>query len=180
MKFWKAIISSAVVFFAVIGTFIYTSCERDPCQNVTCLNGGSCNGGACRCPSAWEGATCNQKVTDRFVGYYAGFTGCNQGAQIIDTVFIVGNIYKNPTTLRIIQKTHPLDTLFGNVVSTESTYSVVIPDKVANKYNKKYHLTLQSDKTVTLYTYETDARIPGDSINVQCNFLGVKQPGSPW
>ena len=175
MKFWKTIFSTAVFFIAITGVIVYTSCEKDPCTNVSCLNGGSCKTGVCVCPSSFEGPTCNQRVIDRFLGYYAGYTGCNSGAQVIDTIFIVQHNPKKNLEVRVIQKIHPLDTLYGTVSSNESTYSISFPDKVAEKYHKYYHITLQSDQSLLMYTYERDARVPGDSVVTQCNFVGTKQ-----
>ncbi|NDC42434.1 MAG: hypothetical protein EBZ77_12950, partial [Chitinophagia bacterium] len=114
------------------------------------------------------------KVIDRYIGYYAGFTGCNSGAQIIDTIFIQQYTPKDNLKVAIRQKSVPGVILVGTVSSNESTYSISIPDSTGSKYYKAFHITLQNDKSLTLYSYERDSTIAGVTSVNQCNFVGVK------
>lgn len=174
MRIWKSVLMTAALFSAFTATVLYTSCEKDPCVNVSCQNGGSCNGGACVCPTGFEGPTCESKTVTRFVGGYAGFTSCNNGAMVIDTVWIYANVPKNPAGVSVLQKLHDDNLLVGTVNSNVSTYAITIPDVVKANYYKKYNVTLQSDNKLTLDTYERDARVPGDTVINHCIFVGYK------
>lgn len=175
MKFWKPIFLASSLFLTFAGVVLYSSCEKDPCVNVNCQNGGSCNNGVCKCPTGYEGPTCATASIDRFVGYYAGYTQCNEGAEVIDTVFITPYGSKNVSEVYVEQKTLPHDMLLGTVSSNETTYSLLIPDKIATNYYKKYHITLQSDNKLILDTYEQDYTTPGDTIINHCIFTGFKK-----
>jgi hypothetical protein len=174
MKFWKPVLLTTALFSAFTATLLYSSCEKDPCVNVSCKNGGSCNGGACVCPTGYEGPTCETKMVARFVGVFAGYSTCNNGAMVIDTVWIYDNIPRNPAGVSLLQKLHDDDLLTGTVNNNVSTYAISIPDVVAANYYKKYHVTLQSDDKLTLDTYERDARVPGDTVINHCIFVGNK------
>ncbi len=174
MKFIKSILLTAATFVAFTGVVLYSSCEKDPCSGVSCKNGGSCAMGACKCPSGFEGPTCSTQSIDRFKGVFAGYKQCNNGAQTIDTVFIIGDLPKKVANVLVTQKSEPSDQLSGTVFSTESTYSLTIPDKVKTNYYKKYHITLQSDNKLILDTYERDYTTPGDTAVNHCIFTGFK------
>ncbi len=174
MKFWKPVLLTTLLFSAFTALVTYTSCEKDPCTNISCNNGGSCNAGACKCPTGFEGATCDTKVTTRFVGTYVGITTCNMGAYIIDTVFITDNVARKPTTVKAIQKTHPYDTLYGTVSVNETTYAITFPDIVFSKFRKKITATLQSDKTLVFNTYVYDSTNINVIEETKCIFNGAK------
>lgn len=173
MKFWKPVLLTFTLFSAITSAIVYSGCEKDPCIDVKCENGGSCKRGVCSCPTGFEGATCADRMTKRFLGYYAGYSVCNNGAEIIDTIFLY-EVPKKTTNLSMIQKTHKYDTLTATVSSNESTYNLFIPDKIATNYSKVYHITLQSDKTLILNSYERDLRTPGDTVYNTCFFSGTK------
>ena len=174
MKFWKPILLTTAFFASFTSILLYSSCEKDACVGVTCANGGSCSLGACKCPTGFEGPTCATPSVSRFVGYYAGFTTCNNGAQTIDTVFISPVSLKMVNSTYVVQKSHVYDVLVGTISSDESTYSIVIPDKNLPFYYKKYHVTLQSDNKLIMDTYERDYTTPGDTVINHCIFTGFK------
>lgn len=176
MKFWKPVLLTAFSFLSIATIIVYSSCEKNPCNGVSCSNGGSCNNGVCKCPSGYEGPTCGTLTTARYAGVYAGFTQCNNGAYLIDTVWVTDKIYKFPTRVHVVQKSHIDDLLIGTVSSNESTYSVSIPNKVQDNWTKVYHMTLQSDSKLVLDIYEHDGRVDDDSIVNKCNFVGFKVP----
>lgn len=174
MKFWKTVLLTTCLFFGFSSLVLYTSCEKDPCAKVTCLNGGSCNIGACKCPTAFEGPTCATQMISRFIGYYAGYSTCNNGAELIDTVFIYGNVPHQNATVLAVLKSHPYEPMYGVVTNNETTYSMSIPDLLMVNYYKMYHITLQSDSKLILNTYERDTRVPGDTVINKCTFIGTK------
>ena len=174
MKVWKTILLTATFFVAFAGILLYSSCEKNPCDNVSCEHGGSCNNGACYCPTGYEGPTCGMKSTSRFTGYYPGFSSCNNGAEIIDTLFITGDIPNQALTVKITQKTQPGVVLYGTISTNQTTYALFIPDKVDTNYTKTYHITLQSDNKLTLNTTEVDSTTPGAGFVNKCVFVGFK------
>ena len=174
MKFWKPALLTSAFFLAIIGTVFYTSCEQDKCTGITCYNGGSCNNGVCSCPTGYEGPTCSTMVITRFLGAYAGFSSCNNGAQIIDTVFVYQDYPKKNTSVKVIQKSHPADTLHGYVTSNETTYQMFLSDITYVNYDKSFHVTLQSDNSLVLNAYEADYTNPADTIKNSCVFVGTK------
>lgn len=63
--------------------------ERNECNSNPCRNGGTCLDGykrfSCRCPTNWEGPTCDENVNECAV--YAGTgLGCQNGATCIDNL----------------------------------------------------------------------------------------------
>ena len=175
MKFWKTILLTTTLFMSFTTILLYTSCEKNACNGVSCANGGSCIGGACHCPTGYEGPTCALKSTSRFTGVYAGFTSCNNGAEVIDTVFISGDLPHQPLTVLVVQKTHPGDGLYGTISTDETTYALNIPDKSDTGYTKTYHVTLQADSKLTLNTTEVDSTTPGAGFVNKCIFVGFKK-----
>ena len=174
MKLWKSVLLTSSIFIATAGLITYTSCEKDPCTNVECQNGGSCNGGACRCPTGYDGPTCQTKTTDHFAGTYAGFTECNNSAQVIDSIFITGNVNHAPLTVMVVQKQHPTDVLYGTVNINETTFELNFPDEVTTKHRKTYHATLQSNNKLVFDTYEYDTTTMAGPITTKCTFVGTK------
>jgi len=173
MKFWKQTLLTTIVFLGITSTVLYTACEKDGCVNVSCQNGGSCAAGVCRCPSGYEGTSCETLSRVRYLGIYGGYTTCNGAGLVIDSVYIYqGN--GDLSSVRVTQRMHPLDTLDGEVMLTQGTYSIVIATTSMSHYFKKYSLTLQDDKKVSLFTDEEDYQNPADTIINKCNFLGTK------
>jgi hypothetical protein len=179
MKFLKLTLLTTLLFTAFVIIFSNSSCERNACNNVTCFNGGSCNKGICRCELGYEGPQCQTLSTSRYIGGYAGYTECDNGAQTIDSVFITQDT-KAINYVYVAFKSILPKSLHGYVSSNESTYSILIPsDSINNgvlKYLKVYTVTLQNDKSLSLHTYETDYRqLAGpDTIIHKCDFFGTK------
>src|SRR5438046_575325 len=86
MKFWKHTLLSAVAFIGIATTVLYTACEKDSCTDLKCKNGGACAEGFCRCVTGFEGAECELKIANRFIGTYYGYTHCNSDPSILDTL----------------------------------------------------------------------------------------------
>jgi hypothetical protein len=173
MKVWKLTAYTSLIFAAFISIMLYTACERNPCDNVTCFNGGSCGSGICNCPSGYEGAQCQTLSRDRFTGLYVGYTKCNDGAEVSDTVYISGDV-NNVNFAYIGYKYLGTDILHGYISNTVSTYSIIIPSDSSTNYLQQYTLTLQSDTVLSINVFTHDYRNPNDSIVAQCNFLGTK------
>lgn len=178
MKFWRQILVTASLFTAIISAAVLTSCEKNSCDGVTCLNGGSCGSGVCTCPAGYEGAQCEFKSIDRFLGIYGGYTTCNNGAHIIDTVTIVP-ANRGPLTVDVYLESIYPKVLQGYVSNNESTYSIVITNNDSAKagsleYLRYFTITLQADKSLKIHKYERDYTNEIDTFSYSCEFLGVK------
>ena len=180
MKIWKLTLLTGLLFAAIMSAVFYTSCVQDACNNVTCFHGGACGNGVCRCPTGYEGPTCQTLSTDRFIGGYAGYTSCNNTQQVIDTAFItVGdaintvNIKLNSISPKILQ---------GYVNNNASTYSIIVTnnDSSLNNsifYQRIFTVTLQNDKSLSIHEYEYNIFNTAsglDTIANNCTFLGFK------
>jgi hypothetical protein len=61
--------------YSILGLFIamaVQSCDNNPCKQIECKNNGTCREGACACPSGYEGIYCENKASDKFIGYWDG------------------------------------------------------------------------------------------------------------
>ena len=179
MKFWKPVLLSVSLLCALLTTIVYTACEKNPCNNVTCMNGGSCSNGACRCPTGWENTQCQNRTIDRYIGTYGGFSTCNNGAQTIDTAFITfdgGAI--NTVSVRL--KSLDPKILRGYASNNESSYSIIVTNNDSNavapytSYLRTFTITLQSDSSLSIHTYERYITNIGDTVQNICSFLGHK------
>lgn len=178
MKFLKQILLTATLLTAIIGVATFTSCEKNACDGVKCQNGGACGHGLCNCPSGWEGAQCETKKIERYLGTYAGYTTCNSGTHIIDTVIVTpGN--RGILSVDVYYKSIHPKVLKGFVSSNESTYSIEITNNDSSKagasfYQRLFSATVQSDKSLKLHTYEIERTVVFDTIINKCEFLGTK------
>jgi hypothetical protein len=70
-----------------------SSCApKSGCDTLVCQNGGTCASDFCSCPTGFDGAQCENLITDRYIGTYAGWTRPRDGQpQHRDTV----DLYKN-------------------------------------------------------------------------------------
>jgi hypothetical protein len=183
MRFWKPVLLTTFSFFAFVTTILYTACEKNPCNNVNCLNGGSCNNGFCRCPTGWENTQCQSKTIDRFIGTYYGYMGCDNGAQIYDTITIKADnraINTVSVYMRSLQNTKVLQ---GYASNNESTYAIVVTNNDSSKagspfYRRVWTITLQNDNKLIVNNYLTDyyTNPAGgvDTTEQKCYFNGVK------
>lgn len=178
MKFWKQILLTVSLFAAIAVVTVHTSCEKNSCDGITCYNGGACGNGACHCPSGWEGAQCERLKRDRYLGVYAGYITCNNGALTIDTAFITqGNA--GPTSVDVVLKSIRPKVIHGYVSSNESTYSIIVTNNDSSiagaaYYSRMYTITLQSDRNLSIHTYESSTTGLDDTIHNACAFLGYK------
>lgn len=112
MKKQLRLISASALCFLTLMALVLTSCEKQeqnfgpttfykPCVNVICLNGGACQDGRCVCPAGFEGAQCEVKSVEKFIGSYAGFDECFMSGQESYTSSITADFEPvNALTLR--------------------------------------------------------------------------------
>lgn len=179
MKFWKHTFVAMAAFVGIGSTVLYTSCEKDSCLELRCLNGGACSDGFCRCPSGFEGPTCETRVVDKFPGRYMGENRCVQDTteypKFIDTV----DIYlRDSVTLAVVQRSNAQDTFFGKAMPIDSDLGVAIrtiefPDdsSTVNFVTKVSAELDEAKKRLTFYTQRTNLTT---GVKVDCKFLGFK------
>jgi len=175
MKFLKPIIFTTLSFFALITTVIISSCEKNDCNNVNCLNGGSCTMGVCRCPTGYEDTYCQFKSVDRFTGMYVGYSLCDNGAQVYDTVVITE--YPNkPNYVVVDMYSIKPKRLVGYTSNNESLYTIRVTnnDSLPN-YARIHTITLQSDKKLVLHAYNHLYADPADSSVSKCTFTSYRK-----
>ncbi len=180
MKIWKLTLFTGLLFAAVLSAVLYSSCVKNTCTGVTCAHGGSCGNGVCRCPTGYEGPTCQTLSVTRFVGGYAGYTSCNNTQQVIDSAFITANSAINTVSVKMNSISPKI--LQGYVSNNESTYSIIVTNSDSMKngstfYERIFTITLQSDKSLSIHEYERNifTTLSGpDTIINNCTFLGFR------
>ncbi len=182
MKFLKRYILPLFFLAGILITVFYSSCEKDPCTDQHCQHGGSCGNGICTCPVGYDGAQCENWTQGRFIGVYAGFTTCNNGAAIIDTAFVLPDFGGN-LNVKFVLHSDPLDTLHGHVGLNQAVWTIFLPATNDSLYQKSYNVTLQSNTRLSMFRYEyiqtphydsSTNTIRVDSVFNQCAFLGNK------
>lgn len=63
---------------------VFTSCNNNTCAGFDCQNG-ECESGACVCDDGFEGPSCNNEWSEKFVGSYEG-TDCYDAGNATYTV----------------------------------------------------------------------------------------------
>lgn len=168
MKFWKYTLITALAFIGVSFTVLYSSCVKDSCTDLKCKNGGSCADGFCRCPTGYEGAECEIKVTARFVGSYYGNVRCDMLPGLVDTLDIF--LKSEPVTLSVVRRKNPSDTLSG----TAAGNTITIADFNGNntiKYANAVLDPLNSKKVTFYWEYVSDVN---QGTKTTCSFVGFK------
>ena len=162
MKFWKSIFLSACAFIAVASTVTYTSCEKDSCNDLKCKNGGSCAEGFCRCKTGYDGAECELKVADRFIGVYKGLNHCNDDPALRDTLNV--RMKTEPNVLEFFRRSDSTVRWTG----VANGYNIVVEDIVSG--NSRTHITV----TVDVKEITTHVETYANGKKSICDFVGVR------
>ena len=176
MKFWKLTLLSALAFFAITTTVLYTACTVDACADLKCANGGACISGYCNCPTGYEGAQCDQNTYTKFVGTYVGSTQCNQIPAIFDTATVF--LENFPLSMGIALVSHLNDSLWqfnDTLHGTINGSQIIIGDTYLPRFSRHVTVTLNVDR---LNIFDQEVHLVGNGIvdtNKQiCNFYGTR------
>ncbi len=159
---------------AVVGlgsTLFYAACEKDSCTDLQCKNGGSCADNFCRCKTGFEGAECEIKQADRFIGKWGGSTRCTQevpdqpiGPNVNDTLTIF--MKQEPVTVGLVLRQKPTDTLTGTV----SGQQIIVADRTNGNSKYTYNIRINGQNINYFVVYSRDVNQPSTQTN--CTFVG--------
>jgi cellobiose-specific phosphotransferase system component IIB len=167
MKLWKHTLITAIAFFGIAASVLYTSCEKDSCLDLKCHNGGSCAEGFCRCPTGYEGTECEIKSVDKFLGAFYGNNKCNNLPPLTDTIdiFLVGE----PNQVKLVQHSRITDTLTGTVAP--SGIEITVPTQEHDIYKRNISVTMIGPQLK--FYFEEIININTSQKNV-CYFTGYR------
>lgn len=97
-----------------------SSCApKSGCDTLVCQNGGTCAADFCSCPTGFDGPQCENLITDRYIGTYAGFTRPRDGQPThVDTV----DLYKNEKgilSMSVVRRRDP-STIFTGLLDYQN------------------------------------------------------------
>lgn len=163
MKLWKHTLISAIAFFGVSSTVLYTSCNDDACLKLKCRNGGTCADEYCKCPTGYEGTQCENKVADRYLGKYYGVTKINELPPFIDSALI--ELVKYPNIVEFKRFSRADDRITGTINAS----GVVFINNDPNYGGRQIVLTIDGSKL----TFQSSEK-RNDTLQ-QVNFTGSRK-----
>lgn len=159
---------------AVLGacsTLFIASCEKDSCTTLKCKNGGTCADNFCRCPTGYEGAECEIKTAQKFIGKWPGLLRCNAvnnkdslGPTYADTLTIF--MAQEPNRLGLVRYRSILDTTYG----TASGAQILFSDQYTDTFRRQQLLVLNDQNIDFLIVTTRDTTDPNSQTN--CRFVG--------
>lgn len=165
MNFWKHSLIAAAAFFGIATTVVYTSCETDSCTELKCKNGGSCADNFCRCRAGYEGAECEIRTADTFLGVYPGSIRCDGFPQLVDTLTIF--MRSSPMRVGIVRSQAVTDTIYGDVASSPIK-EIRIADRNTGSATEHFSIVL-NDKNIQFYIQSVNNSTQAKTI---CTFVG--------
>ncbi len=137
---------STSTFIALSAFVFFSACApKNSCDTLKCKNGGVCASNFCSCPTGYDGAECQNKITERYIGSYAGWTRPTTGGQPthIDTVDVY--VVKEPLTLAIVRRRLP-GIIFEGVADVKNS-TVIIPDWINGSQTWVINATFKAPTT---------------------------------
>ncbi len=166
MNQFKSVVLTVLAFFALSGTVFFASCESDPCLELSCKNGGSCANGTCQCPAGYEGAECEIKSADRFIGKFAGYARCGIYPAHIDTAVITLETEPDQVTVKIGLG----GTSLLNTTGTAVTPHIVFPEFNDGSVRVIKTATIDKDR----FTFYMETYYYAQGTREVCSFDGIR------
>lgn len=166
MKSVKYVLIAALGFFGIASAVFFSSCEVDPCMELSCKNGGSCANGLCQCPVGYEGAECEIKSADRFIGTYAGLSRCGIFPAMADTAYIT--LKEEPDVLEV--KAGLSRTSILKSVGVAQTPYIIFPTYEDDGVRVVTSATIDNDQ-LTFYVETLNKQTSSRQV---CTFIGVR------
>ena len=170
MKFWKLTLLSICSFLAISATVLIASCEKDACTELKCKNGSACTEGFCRCQTGYEGAECEFKTVNRFIGTYIGYNHCGELPSLLDTL----DVYQYPgagvnAVEFSLRRNNPGDKFRGTV----DGYTITVPDFTNGSFLRKANAVVDHNQMTLFVERNVDVADPG--FKTVCVFVGLKK-----
>jgi hypothetical protein len=142
MQFLKKIIlSTASLFTLSVGLFLSSCAPKNSCDTLVCKNGGTCAADFCNCPTGYDGPQCENKITDRFIGTYAGYTDPRNGQPThLDTVDVYTS--SDPLTLSVVRR-RSYDIIYSGIIEYK-TNNIVISDLVNESHTSVVNVSIKA------------------------------------
>lgn len=167
MKAWKLTLLTICCFFTVSGLVLFSACAKDPCTQLKCKNGSACTEGFCRCQTGYEGAECEFKTVNRFIGTYIGYNHCDENTPLLDTLDVY--LVAEPNMLEFhLRNNNPQQKFQGPAVG----YDVDVPDFAQDSTIRKVHLSVDHKDISMLVERDFDTDKPG--MREVCLFSGTR------
>lgn len=171
MKYWKLTLLTICSFFTISATVLISSCEKDPCTELKCKNGSACTEGFCRCQTGYEGAECELKIIDRFLGTYYGYNHCGEESALLDTL----DVYQiaSPNVVEFaLRHSNPGEKIRGTVGGTVEGYTITVPDDESGTGVRKVNAVVDHNQITLFIERDIDFNNPG--FKSVCTFVGLR------
>ena len=167
MKYWKYSLITAIAFFGITSTVLFSSCEQDSCLDLNCKNGGSCADGFCRCQTGYEGTECEILAGIKFVGRFIGNVKCDDLPPLVDTIEIW--MSAEPNQLTLVQHSRKFDTIKG--IASGQYMNVPV---FYNGSSRKSVNVLIDARRLAYFIEEVGDTTTLEGTKHVCNFIGFK------
>lgn len=148
MQKMKIVFVTTLLFFIASSITCFISCNKDLCKGLICKNGGICREGLCKCADGFEGANCETKLYQKFLGTYDGTYRCNGGNPVTETiVFTPDSNAKKIKIYNIFLQNIPI---IAEVRAAESE-KFDIPYQIINGYSYRGNGIIEQSKYITIY-----------------------------
>lgn len=170
----KNALFGAAIFFSAAGAVTFTACQKDACEKLNCQFGGSCRDGYCHCRTGYEGAECEVKTVNKFIGTYPGNVHCQGFAPLADTVDIF--FYAEPDSVTIVRHGAVGAGGMSMYVGKATGNYIQIPDISSGVYHQNITIWLEPNTDKLTYT-NVVVSDTSDAANTTstCTFYGFRQ-----
>lgn len=97
-----------------------SSCApKSGCDTLVCQNGGTCAADFCSCPTGYDGAQCENLITERYIGTYVGWTRPREGQPTHDDTVDVYKNEKGILSLSVVRRRAP-NTIFEGILDAKN------------------------------------------------------------
>lgn len=146
MQFLKKIFLSTASFLSLSACVFLSSCApKNSCDTLVCKNGGTCAADFCNCPTGFDGPQCENKISDRYIGTYFGWTRPRNGQPThIDTADVYTT--KDPLVLSVVMRRYP--TVIYTGLLENKNNSIVVSDIVSGTMKSVVNITIKAPTAV--------------------------------
>lgn len=145
MQFLKKTILSTVSLFTFSVFILLSSCApKSSCDTLACQNGGTCAADFCNCTTGFDGPECQNRISDRYIGTYAGWTRPHQGQPThLDTVDVY--VSTLPMTLSLARRRRP-DLIYTGLLQNKNN-TIVVNDLINGTEKSVINVSLKAPTT---------------------------------